>query len=499
MSGSTYETLAQLDQRLATAGHHPLTPWWQAQLKRWYEHPTARTLVARVGRGGTKSHVSAKVALTEALFGAWAVPPGERHYFAFASASKDEAAQRLALLESFLRALRVKYERSGDTIKLTSRPVGFRVFAADIAAASGFRCIGYTADELSKWASGSEYASNAVEVITSMDAMCVTHADTVRRLLVSSPFSTVDHHAERYALGDTEFQLTATAATWVANPSLSEEQTRALARHNERLWRREYAAIPDQALGSAFDGEEFEHCYGLLKGRMVQRDAICALDPSQLRGDRYVAMFAHVLEPVKGPPQQLMINNVPQTKIVDDPVGGLIVVPIMEPRIDHPIVAVTEIMSWGDSASSKMDVVDVTNELAEACKARGIKKVVSDQCLFSAIGGQLQRKGIQFKEYHWNPDSKEQAVTLLNLMARARSLSLPHHIELKREIGIVQARAMPSGRYHFDTNGRDHVSALITLAHALGDPDVLGHYERSLRLSGVSHSMNRQRHETPRY
>lgn len=496
---STFETLAQLDAKLVAAGHYPLTPWWAETLRGWYQHPSARTLVARVGRGGTKSHVSAKVALNEALFGSWSVPPGERHFFAFASATKDEASQRLALLESFLTALGIGYERKGDTLLLASRPTGFRVFAADVAAASGYRCIGYAADELSKWISGSEFSNPAIEVITSMDSMCVTHGDRVRRLLVSSPFSIIDHHAERFALGNTDYQLTAHAPTWIANPSVTEEQTRKLARHNERLWRREYAAIPDAAVGAAFNAEAFEPLFGYLQGRMVVRDRICALDPSQLRGDRFVAMFASVCEPIKGPSEQLVIGGVPQTRIVDDGLGGSYVSPVWEPRIDHPLVSVDAILSWGDTDAKRMDVIDVVDSVASECKRRGINKVVSDQCVFSMIGGQLQRKGITFKEYSWTQESKEQAVTLLNVMARSRTLALPASApELKRELNIITARATHTGRYSYDTNGRDFASALISLSHALGDPDVLGHYERSLRLAGLPHAMRRHRHEVTR-
>jgi hypothetical protein len=143
-----------------------------------------------------------------------------------------------------------------------------------------------------------------------------------------------------------------------------------------------------------------------------------------------------------------------------------------------------------------MDVIDVVDDVIAECKRRDIKKCVSDQCVFSTIAGQLQRSQIAFKEYHWNPESKEQSITLLNLMARSHGISLPvTPTELKREIGLTMARATPAGRYHYDTNGRDHVSALITLAHALGDPEVLGHHEKSLRLSGLAHSPTRHRHE----
>ena len=61
---ATIATLRQTDERLVRAGHHPLTDVWLEQLTRFYAHSTATTLVAQVGRGGVKSHTSAKVALS---------------------------------------------------------------------------------------------------------------------------------------------------------------------------------------------------------------------------------------------------------------------------------------------------------------------------------------------------------------------------------------------------------------------------------------------------
>ena len=101
-------------------------------MQRWYGHPTAITLVGRVGRGGAKSHTSAKVALNEVVFGQWDVPPGEIHYFAFVSRLKEEVGQRKRLIEDFLTKLGIPFTSTGDEIVLTGRRVGFRVLAATI-------------------------------------------------------------------------------------------------------------------------------------------------------------------------------------------------------------------------------------------------------------------------------------------------------------------------------------------------------------------------------
>jgi hypothetical protein len=193
---ATFETLLALDHELESAGHHPLTPWWRDQLERWYRHPTARTLVARVGRGGAKSRTAVVVSLNEVLHGDWEVPPGEFHYWAFASQNVGEASQRLTLIERCLRDLRIPCDRVGDEIRLKDMPRGWRVFACQIGAVSGFRAFGRCGDELAKWRSADRLANPAVEVVTSMTAMTVTH-EGARALLISSPMGHSDYHAKR--------------------------------------------------------------------------------------------------------------------------------------------------------------------------------------------------------------------------------------------------------------------------------------------------------------
>jgi hypothetical protein len=251
---ASFASLLRLDTQLVAVGHHGLTPWWAPTLERFYAHPTARTLVARVGRAGAKSFTAAKIGLNETLFGDWSIPPGERHFWAYVSRNKDEAAQRLLVLAYFLRALGVPFDVSGDEIALRDMPRGFRVFACQVGAVSGFRCYGYSADELAKWQAGTDHANPAAEVCSSLNAMCVTHPGA-RKLLISSPFGTLDYHYERFERGDAADQVVARAESWVANPDgITEAQTHS-AEPDERVWAREYAAIPGDTITGNWFGD----------------------------------------------------------------------------------------------------------------------------------------------------------------------------------------------------------------------------------------------------
>ncbi|MBK6512635.1 MAG: hypothetical protein IPG04_00605 [Polyangiaceae bacterium] len=179
---------------LALAGVHPPSPWWRGQAAEFLDSG-ARTWVVRVGRGGAKSHFAVLFALRLTLFESWVVPAGERHFFSFVSIDRGEASLRLGLLEHCLRVLGVPFGRKGETIELGGKwdRLGLRVLTCSVAGTSGPRSIGFVADEASKWRSHDDAANPAREVIASLRATTVTHP-RARRLIVSSPWSTVDYH-----------------------------------------------------------------------------------------------------------------------------------------------------------------------------------------------------------------------------------------------------------------------------------------------------------------
>lgn len=281
----------RLDARLAEADYHPFPEFWRDTFRRLYEHPTATAAVNSVGRGGGKSFGGVKFSLNEVLFGGWKIPAGERHFWAFVSTTKDEADQRLRLIESMLRALGVEFDTDGDEIKLRDLPLGWRVFAGTIAAASGFRCVGYVVDEAAKLKIAGK--NPLEEIVISLNAMCVTHAtNRAKRILISSPVGRESYFYKRWEAGDNEQQITSHAATWEANPSISYEAT-LLAEPDPRYHSREYAAIATDSIGDeSFFGDLINVCVDVgrkgpepyIPGRMWH----VAIDhASKARGDRW--------------------------------------------------------------------------------------------------------------------------------------------------------------------------------------------------------------------
>jgi hypothetical protein len=429
---ATFDTLLALDDELVCAGHHPVSPWWREQLARFYAHPTARTLVARVGRGGTKSHVSTKVSLNETLFGDWPVPPGEVHWWVMVSVSKEEAAARIGLIERFLLDLREPYDRNGEAITLRDRPRGWRVLACQVASTSGPRAFGYSADELCKWRSADRLANPAPEVLATMAGMSVTHP-TARKLLVSSPLGMTDAHYKRFQLGDTDAQLVCEAPTWIANPSVTEQQTHEL-EPDERIWKREYAAIPQAGALAVFEPEAIVRAFEWPATMDEPLGRAGIIDASSGKKDTWSYGVCGWRD-VAG-----------VRSLVFDKLGGI------------------EGAFWKQRSGERI-VADV----AETFKRWGVRDVHGDQRESLMLGAAFARHGLRFHEHPWTQPDKERAVGSVRRWLADGVLFLPEHEKLRDELLEFEERTTTTGAFTFGARGSGHddfVALLLTAAMA---------------------------------
>jgi hypothetical protein len=427
---ATFDSLLKLDNALSKLGHHPLTNWWKATLQRFYDSGAA-TLVARVGRGGAKSHTSCKVALNETLHGDWKVPPGEVHYWAFASTTREEAAQRLLLLRNFLTALRIKFDVKDDTITLRDMPRGFKVFAAQVGSVSGFRCYGYSGDELSKWTSGNDYANPADEVCASLNAMTITHPGS-KRLLISSPFGLADYHAVAFDKGNNADQCVAQAPTWIANDSVTEESTRAK-EPDPRVWSREYLAEPSSTVNASLDPDTVKLAFELKapaspypSGRFI------TLDPSNLRGD-----------------------------------GDAFGIGVW---YEHAATGQLQLVHIEGSNNPGFDAT--LERIKVLGKQHKATRVYSDDCAVLSLERELPKAGFTYKFQKWSASSKQVALRVLRRALLEKSLILCESAELKRQLLNLKTRLTPSGTELTFLNGQDFASVVFVAAHAIQDGDV---------------------------
>jgi hypothetical protein len=428
--GDVFASLLELDRRLASADVPPLSPYWRNEAQRFYAHPTARLLVECVGRGGDKSRTSTKMAIAEVLAGSWRIAPGERHYFTHISENRDEAAKTLAVLEQYLRLLRVGFDRAGDTIEIKSHPLGIKVLACRVGAVSGWRCIGWTADECAKYSN--EGTDPSAEIIASIRAMTVTHPNARGRMF-SSPLGTMGTFHEVWSRGDTAEQVAGHAATWEANPSVTEAQTRAL-ETDARKWAREYAAIPQAGALAAFDAAQIDRAMQLVVPANWQEcGRVMLVDPTAGSSDTYAYASAGWRRAPGGSRSVLEIRDV----------DGVAQAEAQGVTSDTMIVRVAKVAQRADTII-----------------------IHSDQFEKFALRAAFTKASFEFYPHTWTAPLKERAVEQVRMWLREGLLALPNHARMRHELLSFEERIAPSGALTFRgrQGGHDDFAMLVMLA-----------------------------------
>lgn len=287
------ESFAALDRLLQTKGFPATSPWWHETIDRWYRSGK-RQLTVRAGRRAGKSSTLSRLGVVEALYGEHKIPPGDTGVVAIISTRREEAAERIATVKAILDALGVAYVPWGEHgVKLTDRPIGFRVYTASIAGVSGFTGIFVFADEVAKWKDSDTGANPATEVLRSVRPTMLTQPNA-RIILSSSPMGKWDAHHDSYEEGETALQVTAHAPSWVANPSVTEEDTHVL-EPDPSTWEREYAAIPQAEIAeSLFTEAELDKSTRVSPVLVPREDGVtyaAAIDPGT-RGNAWTFAVA---------------------------------------------------------------------------------------------------------------------------------------------------------------------------------------------------------------
>jgi hypothetical protein len=429
-----------MDAELAAHGFPAISPWWRGQIER-FVRSGARRWVVRAGRRAGKSTTLCRLAVAWAWFGPWSVPPGDTAVVPFVSVSKDEAGARLRTIAAILRTLKLRSEPRGDELELvldwklpTERRVTFRTIACSTTAVVGFTSIAVFGDEVARWESRDTASNPAREVWGSLMPTLATQPFGFG-CMCSSPWSTDDYHAELFAAGESEQQVTSHAPTWIANPTITEEQTREL-EPDPRTWAREYAAEPGATVSAAFDPVDIERCYeGAPRGK--RGAGFLAIDPSSLRGDAFTFIAGR--------------------------------------ETDAGEIVVEEVGGWEGKDLLSVSLQTVVEKLADRALAWDTRTIYGDSREEAGITALLANEGsgVALKATAWSEPSKDTAMQLLRRMMREHRVHLPEHAGLRRELTAMKARLMPSGRISYRTNGLDYASALLALAHAIVAGDVL--------------------------
>lgn len=437
-SVNLYERLVEQDRVLVAHGFPPISQWWLDTLREFYGSGK-RWLVLRVGRRGGKSSTLCRVAVVEALYGAHDIPPGDTGYWAFVSVNRYEAAERLVMIRKILDTLGIRYSPVDGGIRLEGWNRGFRVFPATIGGVSGFTSIGFVCDEMSKWNDKDSGVNPAGEVVRSLKPTVAGHPNA-KGFFASSPFSTLDLHYEMFEAGNNETQRVASAPTWVARPTLTEQETHEI-EPDEEAWAREFAAIP---MGSGerdfFDAGVVERAVqpGLAMPVAI-RAGVRRTAGADFAFERNASALAVVHNSGAGPAQQFMLADLRELK----------------PEPGQPLMP---------SA--------VIREFSAVLVSHGIKSLIADPHYRMAVVENLQAHKLLYFDAPVGQAGKADTYVRTRTLLHEQRLTLPsepHEIcsRLVSQLKHVKARPTVGGNLSItsreDASGRhgDLVSALV--------------------------------------
>lgn len=417
--------LSVLESMLMTKKFPSMSQWWHATLKRFYESD-CRQLVLRCGRRGGKSSTLCRVAVLEAVYGDHQVPPGDVGIVGIVSVTIDEARSRLKTVRDILDAMGIGYRDTKEALYLHDKPVKFQVFAASFKAVVGGTWICAICDEVSRWRDNESGANPAFEVLASLRPTMATMPNA-RMFLSSSPLGMTDAHAKAVEEGDNDFQIVSEAPTWIANPTITEAATHRLER-NERVWKREYAAIPQGALSSVFSLTDIDAAIDLGEALVIEGvgQAVLCIDPS--RGhDSWTYCVARWVWHDK--------------------------------RQRMQVVEVGEVPNASDTRAS-------VDWLVNKGKLHGCTQVASDQYDASGLAVLFSEKGLSYFQNTWSAKSKKTAVDRMDRFLRDRDIALPDHDMMRRHMAEYSEKISRSGgdpTYSGRGAHDDYAAVLLTL------------------------------------
>jgi hypothetical protein len=475
-----------LSEVLSTRHGWPaLSPWWRETLTAAERSGTRQRVIRKGRRIGASTIIAPIVAVTEALHGEHDVPPNDVGYFLFFSVKKDEAAKRLRGIATVLDSIGVKYREAGDTIELIGKPLAFKVQAASYRTAVGDTSIGIWCDEVSRWLDAESGANPASEVLASVRPTLATMPNA-RIWLVSSPLGVTDAHAAAFDAGDTNAQRVYFCPTWVGNPSLTEAATHDL-EPDERLWRREWAAIPQASLSSAFDPDAVARAFRTAPHAADSAQAICIVDASSGGGDAFTWAIARYEVPAVDHVERYLtelvhgwkniktaaatgtfpdFDNMVRVQVLDER-GQLVENPEWR-AANQPALVFHKIDAVEGRFAGSLAGSEIVRRIAADCRQWRVSVVLGDQREAFFLASEFQRHSLRFVPLTWTNANKIEAVTRLKRQFSENRLVLPPSREkLKKELLNYAERITQSGAITYSARGTGHddeAALLITCA-----------------------------------
>jgi hypothetical protein len=432
-----FARLLDLDERLAATGVPPLSQRWRDELAVFYGAPY-KVHAGRIGRGGSKSTTAAKCLVAEVLLGSWTVPPGERHWALNVSENMSEAAARLGQIAYYLTVLGVEHARVGEQVVLKDLPLGFWTRAARIGAVSGPRVVAWAVDEAAKLKD--DTGNNpAREIVASLKAASITHPEA-RGRVYSSPMGPSGYHYDLVEAGTTNTVLVSQGASWDWMPAITEAQTHEV-EPDERIWRREYLAIPGEGESAYFRAEDIE--------------AALRADSRHLPVPRYPHIYPDDLHPLA------CYAAMDLSSAREGRNGTTLAVA----WIDRGVMTIGMVHEWRGG----IEPTQLFREARAMLVPYRTSTVYVDGFSVDYARVIARGAGINLREWKQSEDREDMFATFLRY-ARTRKLSLPKDKTVIRDLLSTRFRASPGGEYRIvlartpDGRHADTVPAMLLAA-----------------------------------
>lgn len=395
-----------LDKALQKKGFPATSPWWHETIRKFYESDK-RQLVIRAGRRAGKSSTLSRLGVCEALFGEHKIPPGDTGVVAIVSTRREEAAERITTVKAILDALGQKYFAWGEYgVRLVDRPIGFRVYTASVAGVSGFTGIFVFCDELSKWKDNDTGQNPATMVLASVRPTMLTQRNA-RIILSSSPVGQYDAHYDAFEMGDTPLQMVAHAPTWVANPSVTEQQTRD-DEHDPATWEREYAAIPQAEVAESL---------------LTEEEVNAATSHKELPPTPRHSYYAATDPAFSGNAWTLLVGT----------------------QLANGKKAVAVSREWIGTSKAPLQPRQVLAEIAALLKSYNVDILYSDQASGAALRDLAALEGITLVPHPWTAGNKMEAYRNLQTLIRTQQVALNDDPQVKKDLLGIRRKTTRSG------------------------------------------------------
>lgn len=212
-----------------------------------------------------------------------------------------------------------------------------------------------------------------------------------------------------------------------------------------------------------------------------------AVDSSALRRDGFRWIAACFLHPDPTPRQKwVSVNGIRDAYPLRDQYGTIVCHPIP----DRTLLRIAHVGGVEGDELHHARIEGVIDRLASFCRRFGVRDVYADHFEQTALAGLAAQRGLLWHPYQWSEQSKMDAIGgTLKRYVRDREISITPHEELIRELLSIREVPRPGNKWGYETGGLDVASAVISLMHALNDPDRVGvNLHRGHRMQGVPHA-----------